>query len=145
MNWYTTARGLAAVAAALGLALAGCGSDTKSTPASKESTSASATSAPSETAAATATSAAPAPASGAHYTIVDYIKDNHITETPVKRGDPGTPTLNLPIPEGWADAGAKAPDWAWGQIVFTDPAAGPVPPTVTAVMSKLTGADYRPI
>lgn len=141
MNWYTTARGLAAAAAALGLALAGCGSDTKSTPASKESTSASATSAASETAEATATSAAPAPASGAHYTIVDYIKDNHITETPVKRGDPGTPTLNLPIPEGWADAGAKAPDWAWGQIVFTDPAAGPVPPTVTAVMSKLTGAD----
>ncbi len=144
MNWYTTARGLAAGAAVLGLALAGCGSDTKSAPASQESTSASATSATSEaseTAQTSATSTAPTPAAGAHYTLADYIKDNHITETPVKRGDPGTPTLNLPIPEGWADAGAKAPDWAWGQIVFIDPAAGPVPPTVTAVMSKLTGAD----
>ncbi|GAS93433.1 MK35 lipoprotein [Mycolicibacterium canariasense] len=141
MNWYTTARGLAATAAALGLALTGCGSDTKSAPASNESSSASATSTTSESPAASATSTAPTPAAGAHYTLVDYIKDNHITETPVKRGDPGTPTLNLPIPEGWADAGAKTPNWAWGQIVFTDPSAGPVPPTVTAVMSKLTGAD----
>ncbi|MHA3019695.1 envelope biogenesis lipoprotein LpqN [Mycobacterium sp. BMJ-28] len=141
MTAHTTARGLAVAAAVLGLALAGCGSDSKTATASKESTSASATS---ETSASSTTKAAPsttANASGPNYTIVDYVKDNHITETAVKRGDPGTPTVNLPVPEGWADAGAKAPDWAWGQIVFSDPAAGPVPPTITAVMSKLTGAD----
>lgn len=141
MTAHTTARGLAVAAAVLGLALAGCGSDSKTATASKESTSASATS---ETSASSTTKAAPsttANASGPNYTIVDYVKDNHITETAVKRGDPGTPTVNLPVPEGWADAGAKAPDWAWGQIVFSDPAAGPVPPTITAVMSKLTGAE----
>lgn len=141
MTAHTTTRGLAVAAAVLGLALAGCGSDSKTATASKESTSASATS---ETSASSTTKAAPsttANASGPNYTIVDYVKDNHITETAVKRGDPGTPTVNLPVPEGWADAGAKAPDWAWGQIVFSDPAAGPVPPTITAVMSKLTGAD----
>lgn len=141
MTAHTTARGLAVAAAVLGLALAGCGSDSKTATTSKENTSASATS---ETSASSTTKAAPsttANASGPNYTIVDYIKDNHITETAVKRGDPGTPTVNLPVPEGWADAGAKAPDWAWGQIVFSDPAAGPVPPTITAVMSKLTGAE----
>ncbi len=138
---HNTARGIAVAAAVLGLTLAGCGSDTKTATTSKESSSTSATS---ETSAAGSTSAAPptsAKPSGANYTIADYIKDNHVTETPVKRGDPGAPTVNLPFPEGWEDAGAKTPPNAWGQIVFTDPSAGPVPPTITAIMSKLTGAD----
>ncbi|MCV7354542.1 envelope biogenesis lipoprotein LpqN [Mycolicibacterium fluoranthenivorans] len=139
---HTTTRGLAVAATVLGLALAGCGSDTKTDTAGKESTSS--TSATSTTSEASSTSAAPsstANASGQNYTIMDYVKDNKIAETPVKRGDPGTPTVNLPIPEGWADAGAKAPDWAWGQIVLAGTPAGPVPPTITAIMSKLTGAD----
>ncbi|QNJ96392.1 LpqN/LpqT family lipoprotein [Mycolicibacterium fluoranthenivorans] len=139
---HTTTRGLAVAATVLGLALAGCGSDTKTDTAAKESTSS--TSATSKTSEASSTSAAPsstANASGPNYTIMDYVKDNKIAETPVKRGDPGTPTVNLPIPEGWADAGAKAPDWAWGQIVLAGTPAGPVPPTITAIMSKLTGAD----
>ncbi|MCV7255417.1 LpqN/LpqT family lipoprotein [Mycobacterium hackensackense] len=139
---HTTTRGLAVAATVLGLALAGCGSNTKTDTAAKESTSS--TSATSKTSEASSTSAAPsstANASGPNYTIMDYVKDNKITETPVKRGDPGTPTVNLPIPEGWADAGGKAPDWAWGQIVLAGTPAGPVPPTITAIMSKLTGAD----
>ncbi|MGJ6122509.1 LpqN/LpqT family lipoprotein [Mycolicibacterium sp. Y3] len=139
---HTTTRGLAVAATVLGLALAGCGSNTKTDTAAKESTSS--TSATSKTSEASSTSATPsstANASGPNYTIMDYVKDNKITETPVKRGDPGTPTVNLPIPEGWADAGAKAPDWAWGQIVLAGTPAGPVPPTITAIMSKLTGAD----
>ena len=72
-------------------------------------------------------------------TLVDYIRENGLVETPVKRGDPGSPTLNLPIPPGWEDAGARAPQWAFGAIVVSDPAAGTEPPTVTAVFSKLTG------
>lgn len=142
MTMHTTTRGLAVAATVLGLALAGCGSNTKTDTAAKESTSS--TSATSKTSEASSTSAAPsstANASGPNYTIMDYVKDNKITETPVKRGDPGTPTVNLPIPEGWADAGGKAPDWAWGQIVLAGTPAGPVPPTITAIMSKLTGAD----
>nr|MDT0526544.1 LpqN/LpqT family lipoprotein [Streptomyces sp. DSM 41633] len=67
----------------------------------------------------------------------DYIRDNNITETAVHRGDPGTPNLDMPIPEGWTDAGSSAPEWAWGAIVSTDPEADP--PSIIALMSKLTG------
>ena len=70
---------------------------------------------------------------------MDYIKENQIVETPIHRGDPGSPTLDLPIPPGWEDAGANAPEWAWGAIVFSDPAAAGDPPSVIALMSKLTG------
>ena len=146
MTIQNSARGLAVAATVLGLALAGCGgSDTKTENTSKESTSASASSA---TSSATTTSVEPTPkasASGPNYTIADYIKDEKIAQTPVKRGDPGTPTLNLPIPEGWADAGAKTPNFAWGQIVLAGPPAGAVPPSITAIMSKLTGADAAKI
>ncbi|MGK2869347.1 MAG: LpqN/LpqT family lipoprotein [Mycobacterium sp.] len=133
MNKQTTVRGVAAAAAVLSLALAGCGSDTKTEAGSsaEESTSTSAAAA-----AETSTSAAPA---GESYTIAEYIKDNEITEAPVKRGDPGSPTVNLPTPPGWVDSGPGTPEWAWGQIVFTDPSMPPPPPTITAIMSKLTG------
>lgn len=140
MNKQTTVRGVAAAAAVLGLALAGCGSDTKAEPgtSSAASSAEASTSPASSEAAATSTSAAAEPAGG-NYTIAEYIKDNGITEAQVKRGDPGAPTVNLPTPPGWVDAGPGTPDWAWSQIVFSDPAAGPVPPTITAIMSKLTG------
>jgi serine/threonine protein kinase, bacterial len=77
--------------------------------------------------------------SGRSTTIADYIKEAGLTETPVHRGDPGTPTLDLPVPAGWADAGPKTPDYAWGAIVSTDPAVATDPPSITALMSKLTG------
>ena len=115
--------GVTAVAAvALGLALAGCGSDTKT---AATTSSASTSSESSTTTSSTSSSAAPAaPAAGKNETIASYIKENGITETPVKRGDPGTPTVDLPVPAGWADAGPKTPDYAWGAIVFTDPWSG---------------------
>ncbi|MCV7301137.1 LpqN/LpqT family lipoprotein [Mycobacterium barrassiae] len=131
--------GVVAVAAvALGLGLAGCGSDTKTESKESETTSSeTTTSTTTET-----TSAAPttsAQASGPNYTIVDYIKDNGIVETPVKRGDPGSPTIDLPIPPGWEDAGNRAPEWAYGAIISTDPAFAADPPSVIAIVSKLTG------
>ncbi|MGB5110860.1 MAG: LpqN/LpqT family lipoprotein [Mycobacterium sp.] len=132
MNKQTTVRGVAAAAAVLSLALAGCGSDTKTEP----STSAAETSASEATETSTSAPAAPA---GAAYTIAEYIKDNGITEAQVKRGEPGAPTVNLPSPPGWVDAGPATPDWAWSQIVFADPSMPPPPPTITAIMSKLTG------
>jgi hypothetical protein len=130
--------GVVAIAAgALVVSLAGCGSDTKTDKSSTESTTSSA-------AAATTTSAEAAPptsgkVTGPNYTIVDYIRDNGITETPVKRGDPGSPTIDLPVPEGWEDAGARTPDWAYGAIVSTDPGFTSDPPSIMALVSKLTG------
>lgn len=138
MNKPLRAFGIAIAAVTLSLTLAGCGSDSKT----KESTTTS-SSETSETTTTkkknTSTETSPPQASGPNYTIVDYIRDNGIVETPVHRGDPGTPTLNLPIPQGWADAEDRKPEWAWGAIVSTDPAFEADPPSVIALMSKLTG------
>lgn len=128
------AGGTAIAVVALGLALAGCGSDSKSAPSSSSSASSSSSSSSSKSSA----PSTPAQA-GKNETIADYIKEAGITETPVKRGDPGTPTLDLPIPAGWADAGAKVPPYAWGAIVSTDPTMAADPPSIVALMSKLTG------
>jgi hypothetical protein len=122
---------IAIAAVALGLGLAGCGSDTKTEESAKETTSE-----------ATSSEASPTTsekAEGANYTIVDYIRDNGIQETPVKRGDPGSPTIDLPFPPGWADAGNRTPEWAYGAILSTDPAFAADPPTIIALVSKLTG------
>jgi Probable lipoprotein LpqN len=120
--------GVAIAAAALGLALAGCGSEEKKTEAttSQEATSA-------------AAPAAPVQPAGPNKTIVDYIKENGIGEAPVRRGDPGTPVVNMPIPPGWTDVGPKTPPWAWGMMVSADPATAADPPSMTLLMSKLTG------
>lgn len=138
MNKQTTVRGVAA-AAVLSLALAGCGSDTKTDAGSSAEESTSTSSAAAETSTSAAETSAAAEPAGESYTIAEYIKDNGITEAQVKRGDPGSPTVNLPTPPGWVDSGPGTPEWAWGQIVFTDPALLPPPPTITAIMSKLTG------
>jgi hypothetical protein len=127
--------GTAIAVVALGLALAGCGSDTKTAPSSSASSSSASSSTKSSSAAPTKSPQA----AGKNETIADYIKANGITETPVKRGDPGTPTVDLPVPEGWADAGAKTPGYAWGAIVSTDPTMASDPPSIVELMSKLTG------
>jgi hypothetical protein len=127
---------IAIAAVSLGLGLVGCGSDTKTEPSAKESTSK--TSAASSTSAA-ASPAAPTQAAGPNKTIVDYIKENGITEAPVKRGEPGAPTIVLPFPPGWKDAGPETPEWAYGAIISTDQAMGPQPPSIIALVSKLTG------
>lgn len=128
--------GLIAIAAvALGLGLAGCGSDTKTESSAEETTSQETTTSSSEEASPTTS----AQAAGPNYTIVDYIRDNGIQETPVKRGDPGSPTIDLPFPPGWEDAGNRTPEWAYGAILSTDPAFASDPPTIIALVSKLTG------
>ncbi|MGV0793637.1 LpqN/LpqT family lipoprotein [Mycolicibacterium sp. XJ1819] len=112
---------IAVAAVALGIGLAGCGSNGEST--EEPSTSESPTTS--------------AQAAKPNYTIADYIRENGIVETPVQRGMPGAPTINLPVPPGWADAGT--PQGAYGAIVATDPALGPQPPTIIALVSKLNG------
>lgn len=136
MRTHSTAAGSAAALIALGLALTGCGSDSKTEATSSSSSSSSSTASSS---AATSSAAPTATQAGTHPTIADYIKENGITETPVKRGDPGTPTVDLPTPQGWEDAGPKTPPGAYGAIVFADPSVAADPPTIVAVMSKLTG------
>jgi hypothetical protein len=147
MNTPTKAAGTVVAAVALALALAGCGSDSETQATSSSSESSSSSSSSSESA--PKSSAAPA---GKRETIADYIKANGITETPVKRGQPGTPTVDLPVPAGWQDAGPKTPQFAYSAMVFTgDPAMAADPPTIVALMSKLTGnvdpakiAEYAP-
>ena len=72
-------------------------------------------------------------------TIADYIAENDIAETPVFRGDPGAPTVDLPFPEGWEDAGADTPEWAYGAIYYSGPGAEEYTPSIVALMSRLTG------
>jgi len=72
-------------------------------------------------------------------TLADYIKQNNITETEAKRDNPDVPKILLPILPGWADAGAATPAYAYGASIGVDPAMQPDPPTIVAVLSKLSG------
>lgn len=121
---------LATISVALSLALVGCGQSHKS--GTQSSTSTTTSTSTSTTSSATST----APAAKAKYTIADYVKDNHITETPVHHGDPG-PNVDLPVPPGWQlnqNAGTS-----YGGIVSPQPSNPADPPTVTALFSRLTG------
>ena len=119
-------------AVVLSLALAGCGSDTKTE--TKTSTSMSTITTTSKAGPITSAEAA-----GPNKTLQDYIKENQIVETPIHRGDPGSPTINLPVPPGWSDAGPSTPDWAYSEMVYDQPKVPDDPPRITAIVFKLTG------
>lgn len=121
---------LGAVFAAAGLVLGttACGSDAPS--------SAPVTPTPS---AASTTAAPAAPPATLQPTIRDYIREAGITETPVKRGDPDAPTIDLPVPAGWRDPGPQTPRYAYAARVYDDPAVAADPATILALVSKLTG------
>ena len=72
-------------------------------------------------------------------TLADYIKQNNITEAEAKHDDPEVPKIVLPMLPGWADAGAATPAYAYGASIGVDPVLQPDPPTVVAVLSKLSG------
>jgi hypothetical protein len=133
--------GVAAAVTALAVVLSGCGSDTKTATSSSSSTESSKTS--SSKASTTKKKPTVAPreddAAGPNPTIASYIKDNGITEAPVHMGDPGAPTINLPIPEGWEPAGENTPEWAYGAILYTGPEGEEYTPSIVALVSKLTG------
>jgi serine/threonine protein kinase len=88
---------------------------------------------------ATTTPKPPNGSPGSFPTIASYIEENNIQETGVKRGDPGSPNIDLPMPEGWAPAGADTPEWAYSSIVYTGPEAAKYTPSITAILSKLSG------
>lgn len=135
----------AVLAAAVALIATGCGGSEPgpSETSSSESETTSETTETTSTSAAAPTTARIAPRQeapvGPAPTIADYIKDNGIQESAVKRGDPGAPIIDLPIPEGWEDAGAETPEWAFGAIVYTGPEAAEYSPSIVAIVSKLVG------
>ena len=121
--------GLAAIS--LSVALIGCGSSTKTETKTSTSTS---TSTSTKT-----TSTSPTQAAGPNQTIQDYMKENNIQEAPVNRGDPGSPNIDLPFPPDWSDAGQQTPEWAYWAIVYDKPEDPSDPPSIIALVSKLTG------
>jgi hypothetical protein len=132
--------GVAAAFTALAVVLSGCGSDTKTATSSSSSTESSKSSTKSSTSKKKPTvESSPAEAAGPNPSIASYIADNNITETPVHMGDPGSPTINLPVPEGWEPAGENTPEWAYGAILYTGPEAAEYTPSITAIVSKLSG------
>ena len=72
-------------------------------------------------------------------TIQQYIKDNGITSTPVRLGDPGSPKVVIALPQGWSDLGEDTPEWAYGAVQADDSPNPADPPTITVLLSKLTG------
>jgi Probable lipoprotein LpqN len=58
---------------------------------------------------------------GPNPTIAGYIQQSGIADARVHRGDPGAPTINLPVPDGWADAGSDTPATAYGPSSTTAP------------------------
>ncbi len=142
MKWTTASRGVAITGLIGSLALAGCGAESKS---SEKSTSSSASSSAS-TSVAASKSASPkvaprksAKAVGPHPTIAAYVEQNGIVESTVHRGDPGSPTIDLPVPDGWQIVREDVPDWAYGAVVYTGPEAAQYSPSIVALVSKLTG------
>jgi hypothetical protein len=136
MKRLTAATGAGIAVVALSLALVGCGSDSKTESTTSTST---ATSTSTTTSTTTTSSAAPATpaAAGPNKTIQDYITENKLVETQIKRGDPG-PTINLPVPDGWATKDGL-PEAPYGAIVYQDSAVPDNPPRILALLSKLTG------
>ncbi len=133
--------GVAAAVTALAVVLSGCGSDTKTATSSSSSTETSKTSSSKSSTSKKKPTVAPREedAAGPNPTIASYIKENGITETAVHMGDPGAPTINLPVPEGWEPAGEDTPEWAFGAIVYTGPESAEYTPSIVALVSKLTG------
>lgn len=137
--------GVAAAMTALAVVLSGCGSDTNTATDSstsnetstKESQSSKSDTPTSKTRAKVAERDEDAP--GPNPTIATFIAENSITETPVAMGDPGAPRIDLPVPDGWEPAGEDTPEWAYGAIVYTGPESAEYPPSIVAIVSKLSG------
>jgi hypothetical protein len=131
--------GITIAVVAVGISLAGCSSSPSSNNGAS-STSATGSAATSATTAKPQSKVAPRlSVDGPNPSIASYFKDSHITATPVHKGDPGAPTINFPIPDGWADAGPDTPPTAYWAIVDTGPEAATYTPSIVATLSKLDG------
>jgi hypothetical protein len=136
MNRIAAINAVAIVITALGIGLVGCGSpSSRNSAASKTSTTSTTTTTgkPQSKVAPRTTVPGPNP------TIASYIQQSGIADAPVHRGDPGAPTINLPIPDGWADAGPDTPATAYWAIIDNGPEAANYTPSIVATVSKLVG------
>ena len=125
--WYRRTGTLATVALALVAVIAGAvfisgRADEKSTPA-----------------ASSAVDEAPFKTAGPGETIQNYIKDNKINSTQVRRGDPGVPVIVMGIPPGWPGLGSDTPPWSYGTIEYAAATDPNDPPTIDVLLFKLTG------
>ena len=125
--------GVAVAIVALGVGLVGCGSSSSSTTAASNTSAATTTAKPQAKVAPRTIVPTPNPS------ISSYVQQNGITETPVHRGDPGAPTINLPVPDGWADAGRDTPSTAYWAIIDNGAEAVKYTPSIVAAVSKLAG------
>ena len=134
MKASTAAASIAIAVVFVSVGLAGCGSDSKSS--SSSTSSAASTSTKSSTSAAAPSTSAQA--SGPNQTISDYISQNGIQQKVIHHADPGSPSINLLVPDGWnkVDESEDAP---YGGIVFATPANPQDPPMMAAKLSLLTG------
>ena len=86
-----------------------------------------------------AVGAIPAKPPGQNETVKNYIEDNDITSTPVYSGDPGVPNIVIALPRGWSDLGEDTPAYAYGAVQLDTSPNPDDPPTITVLLSKLTG------
>lgn len=86
------------------------------------------------------TASQPAATQTAAASIAGYLRAAGIVATAVRRDDPGTPALTLPVPDGWLPAGDRTPQWAYDAILHSEQDATQSPPSVVALMSRLSGA-----
>lgn len=140
MRRTAAVNGVAVVIAALGIGVVGCSSG--STPSSNKTSSTASTAttaAPSTTAQPQSKVAPRTSVPGPNPTIDSYLQQNGIKETPVHRGDPDAPTIDFPIPDGWADAGPDTPPTAYWAIVDNGPEAAKYTPSIVATLLRLEG------
>lgn len=128
--------GLALAVTVSALGASACNSGSKPASSTSASSSASSTSA-----AAAPTSSAPAAPAAPKKTIQDYLHEKNITEQQLHPGSPGAPTLTMPLPQGWVDAGPLTPKDAWSASKFDDPGMKADPPTIVVLVSKLPGGN----
>ena len=132
MKRIAAINGVAIAITALGIGLVGCGSPSSSNHAASKTSTTSTTSKPQSKVAPRTTVPGPNP------TIASYIQQSGIADAPVHRGDPGAPTINLPIPDGWP-AGPDTPGTAYWAIIDNGPEAAKYTPSIVATVSKLVG------
>jgi Probable lipoprotein LpqN len=141
VNRTVATKGAAIVILASGIGLVGCASTSGGTNASSK-TSATTTIGKTTTSNSAKPQAKVAPriiAPGPNPTIASYAEQNGITATPVHRGDPGAPSIDLPIPDGWVDAGSDTPAIDYWAIIDKGPEAAKYTPSIVATVTKLTG------
>lgn len=82
--------------------------------------------------------------SSLNQTLPEYLAENDITSTPIRRGEPNSPTISFSLPIGWTDAGSNTPEGAYGAAFYDDSTDSEYPPSVVVLLSKLTGGKAEP-